>query len=285
MATKKKVTNSKISNSKIKKAVTEKALISVIDLEKLRKLNVWLGAIFFLQAIAVVLFGGSKSASITTHYLSIDQLGSQAAGHQVLGAATRHLFDIRLTVVAAIFLLVFSLISFALATVCRNHYETQLQRNSNSARWLSFALAGGFVLTALAIEGGFYDLGSLVAIFALTVVGIGLQPVAEKLKANGVTNLFIRGISITGLCLAVVPWFLFILSIVGVLLWGGHMPGSVYVMYATTFLLLSCWLLAIRFRNSERGRWTDVVYAEKMYMFLGIAIGTVLAWQIFAGAL
>lgn len=285
MATKKKVIDSKTSKGTVKNTVMERSLISGLDLEKLRKLNIWLGFVFFLQAVAVVLFGGSKSASITSQFLSVDQLGSQAAGHQVSAVASRHLFDIHLTVVAAIFLLVFSLTSFALAMVCRTHYEVQLQRNSNSARWFSFALGAGFVLIALAIEGGFYDLGGLFAIFVLTVAGIALQPVAEKLRANGASNLFVRGISIAGVCLAAVPWILFLLSIVGALLWGGHIPSSVYIMYATTFLLLSCWLLAMRFRNGERGRWTDIVYAEKMCMFLAIAVGTVLAWQIFAGAL
>jgi hypothetical protein len=56
-------------------------------------------------------------------------------------------------------------------------------------------------------------------------------------------------------------------------------------MYVTTLILFCCWLLAAHFRVTKRGKWVDTLYAEKMYMFLTLATGTVLAWQIFAGAI
>jgi len=81
------------------------------------------------------------------------------------------------------------------------------------------------------------------------------------------------------------PWAVLALGALGAMLWNGHIPGNVYMMYATTLVLFGCWVLASHFRIIGRGRWTDVLYAEKMYMFLSLAVATVLAWQIFAGAL
>ena len=277
MATKKKVKDSQTK-------VTEKSLVSGLNLERLRKLNIWLTVAFFLQAIAVVVIGGSKSAPISSQYLALDQLSSQSTGHQVLAVATRHLFDMHFTVAAAIFLVVFGFTTLAMATFCRNRYEEQLQRNSNSPRWLAFAFAGAFIVAALGLEGGISDLGGILAIFALTLVGIGLLPAVEKMRKEGVSVVVSKSVLVAALGLIAIPWLIFILDILSALMWNGHIPGNVYFMFLVTFLLFGCWLLAMRFHARQRGKWSDVIYSEKMYMLLSFLIGSILAWQMFAGA-
>src|SRR4030088_1103877 len=109
MATKKVV--------KPKNKNVEKMTIAITELQRLRKMNYWLAVVFAVQAIAVVVFGGTKTVPIVGQYLTVDQLGSEAAGHQVPVVAMRHLLDIRLTVLATVFLAVFSLASLIMATV------------------------------------------------------------------------------------------------------------------------------------------------------------------------
>lgn len=277
MATKKTIVKSK--------EAAKKALIASAELQQLRKLNLWLALLFGMQAVAVVLFGGTKVAPVTSSYLAADQLSTQAAGHQVLAVAVRHLFDIRLTVVAAIFLTMFALTNLALATIGRTQYEQRLQRGMHIARWLSFALGGGLMVAAIGLESGVYEITGLLALFGFTVLGVSLEPLAERLHDEARGTMLAVAVCATATLAASLPWVMLGIGVLGAMLWNGHIPGSVYMMYATTLVLFGCWALAARFRMTGRGKWGDVLYAEKMYMFLGLVAATILAWQIFAGAL
>ncbi len=278
MATKKTI----ISKNK---EVEKKPLLAALELEQLRNMNLWLALIFGVQAVAAVLFGGSKVAPVTTSYLATDQLSTQAAGHQVVAAAVRHLFDIRFTVVIAIFLTVFALTSLALATVGRARYELRLQQGMHVGRWLSFALGGGLMVAAIGLESGVYQVAGLLALFGFTLIGIGLEPLTERLHREAKGTMLAKAVCIVGLASAILPWIILGIGILGALLWNGHVSGSVYMMYGATLVLFGCWGLAAYFRMTSRGRWSDVLYTEKMYMFLNLVAATILAWQIFAGAL
>jgi len=266
------------------KEVAKKLLITPAELQQLHKMNGWLALVFAVQAVAVVLFGGSKVVPVTSSYLAVDQLGTQATGHQVLAVAARHLFDIRFTIVAAIFLAVFALTNLALATVGRKQYEQRLQRGMHIARWLSFALGGGLMVAAIGLESGIYEVTGLIALFGFTVLGVSLEPLAERLHREARGTMLAAAVCTTATVAASLPWIMLGIGVLGAVLWNGHIPGSVYVMYVTTLVLLGCWGLAARFRMTARGKWGDVLYAEKMYMFLGLVAATILAWQIFAGA-
>src|SRR2546430_1746377 len=97
----------------VKKVTKQKgeALLAPEQLQVLRRMNLAQAVVFALEMVAVVLFGGTKTVAVVAHYLAVDQLASQANGHQVLATASRQLFDVRITVLAALFLGVFALIS------------------------------------------------------------------------------------------------------------------------------------------------------------------------------
>jgi len=255
------------------------------DMQGLRKMNLWLAVAFAVQAVAVVLFGGGKTVPITSQYLSVDSLASEGNGHQVLALATRHLFDIRLTALAAIFLGLFALACLVTATVARPLYEAQLQRGSNMVRWIGFSLGASFVVVALAALGGVSDIATLMLMIVLTVVGFSLEPLAEKFKRARAGRVVPHALCTASLASAAAPWVMLAVGVLGALLWNGHVPVATYILYGTTLVLFACWALASHFRVRDQGKWANVLYAEKMYMFLTLATGTVVAWQLFAGAL
>jgi hypothetical protein len=285
MATK-KVKTKTTKTETITQPTVAAALIAPEELQRLRKMNIWLALVFAVQAVVVVLFGGSKTAPIVMQYLSVDQLSSEINGHQVLGVASRHLFDVRFTAVAAAFLVLFALTCLVMATVGRAQYETRLLRGTNLARWLAFGLGGGLMVVAIALESGVYSLATLILVFVAMMLGASLEPLAEKLKGETKGGTILpHAVCAAALTAGALPWVVFALGMLGAMLWGGHIPGNVYMMYVTTLVLFGCWTLASHFRITKRGKWVDVLYAEKMYMFLGLASATVLAWQIFAGAI
>jgi hypothetical protein len=274
-----------VKESKVRADVPVATPMTEPELQRLRKMNLWLALAFGVQAIAVVLFGGSKAVPVIVNYLAPDQLASEINGHQVLGVASRHIADLRLTVVAAGFLVLFGLASLALATIGRAHYEARLRRGSNVGRWLVFGLGGGGVIVALALESGIYSIATLLILFVSMLMCGALEPLAEKFKATETKNpVLAHAMCAAALVAGLVPWAVFAIGVVGAMAWNGKIPGSLYFMYGTTLVLLLCWLMGTHFRVTKRGKWTDTLYAEKMYMFLTLASATVLAWQIFAGA-
>jgi hypothetical protein len=254
------------------------------ELSRLRKMNLWLALVFAVQAVVIVAFGGSAATPITTTYQAVNELASEAAGYQVLDLATRHLFDMRLSIAAAKPLAVLALTCLIIATIGRAYYETQLRRGSHLARWLGFGLGGGLLVVALAQVAGVTDLAALGGMFALTAIGFSLEPLAERMKRQG------KGVVGHALCAAattavVLPWLALVGSVAGSMLWDGHVMKGYYVMLGTTALFFGCWALAAHFRVRRQGKWADTLYTEKMYMFLTLAASSLLAWQIFAEAL
>lgn len=253
--------------------------------ERLRKMNLWMALVLAAEAATIVTFGGTKAAPVTTSYLAVDQLASDAAGHQVLSLATRHLFDMRLSLVAAKALLVLALTCLIMATIGRKHYEKRLKRGSHVARWLAFGLGGGLMVTALAQISGITDIVVLFFMFVLTMLGFSLQPLAEKYKSEGRRGPLPHALCAAAITAVAVPWVVMLSNLAGVLFWDGTIPGSTYAMYASTALFFGCWALGSHFRIRRQGAWGNVFYAERMYWFLTFAAASLLAWQMFAGAL
>src|SRR5688572_24038138 len=106
---------------------TEKTELSNEKLQNLRMWNLRFAALFALQAIAIGIIGTAQSFPVTTQYLAVDALASEATGGETLAAATRHLFDIRLSWVVAAFLLAFAVAHLAMATFYRKRYEARMQ--------------------------------------------------------------------------------------------------------------------------------------------------------------
>jgi hypothetical protein len=268
-----------------KKAVKQekqKQVVSDGQRKTLRLWNIKLAALLVAEAVAIVLIGGAQTVPITTGYLAVDQLASQASGHEVLAPAVRHLADVHLSWVVAKFLLIFALVYLLSATLLRARYEAWLERGINKLRWIGFGFGGGAIAVTVAMLSGISELSELVLIYVLSVLA-GLSAMAVSLMGSDrrlrkllVAMTFIAAVPVVGVSLAVAP---------RVALFDGMLPSFVYYIYASGSLLLIAGVLASYFRLKMRGKWADTYYSERMFMFLGALMATVIAWQIFAGAL
>jgi hypothetical protein len=258
-----------------------KQLVSDEQRRSLRKWNIRLAVLLAIQAVVIVVVGGSQTVPITAQYLSVDQLASQAAGHEVLAPAVRHLWDVQLSWIAAKMLLAFALVYLLAATVFRTRYEAWLERGVNKLRWIGFGFGGGLVAVAVAMLSGISELGTLVLIYGSSVAA-GLSALAVEL----VGPRRLRKLLVATAFVAAVPVLGVLLSNAGrVMLFDGALPDFVYYVYACVVLLFAAGVLASYFRLKLRGKWADVVYTEQMFMFLGFLTASVVAWQIYAGAL
>jgi hypothetical protein len=79
----------------------------------------------------------------------------------------------------------------------------------------------------------------------------------------------------------VVPWVL-----VGIYVAGApQVPGFVYAITATQFVLFFSFALNMALQYREVGRWRDYVVGEVSYITLSLVAKSLLAWLIFANVL
>jgi hypothetical protein len=249
------------------------------QLPSLRTWNIWLAVVFALQAVALVLYTGSKSYPLTMQYLAPDALATEANGHQVLAAATRHLLDVHIAWLLAVTLIVLAVANLAVATVFRKHYERFLALGSNAPRWVGLGIGSGLLMSAIALASGISQLSTLLLIFVSMALGCGLVPLAEKLHQEG------KGLTQHAVCAAAtvataLPLVVLALGALGALLWNGKIPAQLYAVYASGLVLYVAWGLAGHFRVYRQGRWADTLFAERAFLLLGFATVTALTWQL-----
>lgn len=265
------------------KATTEKPK-TAITLPSLHNWNVWLAFIHAIQGAVVLLLSATKLFPVETHYLTLDPVSSELAGHPVLGSAMRHLFDINLVYLVAAFFFISAIAHGLIATVYRVRYEADLKRKINKARWIEYALSASTMMVAIAVLSGVADFSTLVMIFVLDAVmnllGLAMEVYNQgKPKANWL-------VYIIGCVAGIVPWFVFAVYIWGANIYGsGDIPGFVYGIYATMFILFSSFAVNMYLQYKKIGPWKEYLHGERVYMILSLVAKTLLAWQVFAGAL
>lgn len=276
-----KTTKSKAAEvTKVK--ATQKTPAKKFDTGSLRAWNIRLGAVLAVEAVAVVVAGSSKAAELTTQYLSKDTLATEATGSEVLATATRHLADVRVSWLVAAFLLVFAATFLLAATLLRKHYENWLQRGVNKLRWLGFGVGTGLMAVSVAMLSGITDLGYLFLVLSSLIVLGSLATIVELI---GIGRKLRKFTVVTALYTAALPVVVILLTLLGVLMYDGALPVFMYYVYGSMFLFSGAFAAACILRLRKRGKWADVLYSEKMFLGLGFAAATVLALQIFAGAL
>ncbi len=280
MATKKANTSSKAKTSDKTTKVTTKSA----GPESLNRLNVLLGFLLLIEAVAIVVLSKTMSVPVTTNYLSPDALASQAVGHTVWAPALKHLFDVNLAYAIAACLAVAGVARLWVATRYRKTYETDLKKGLNKARRVEFIIGGGLILLVLSLVNGVYDVSTLIAIFALVEI-LGLFSLIVDVRSDiPVKQPRVAG-KLTGVA-ALTPWLIVAIYLFGAQLFGDQsLPAYIYFLDGSLFLLALA-MGAIPFMQMRgRGKFAVHVYSERVLILLNFVLVTAFAWQIFFGIL
>ena len=277
---------SKSTKTKTAKVSDATVVVSLGVSDKLRMWSLRLGIVLLLEAVAVVVFGKAYSAAVHTQFLAVDPLATEAAGHQVLATATRHLFDAPMVWVVAVGLLLVSAVYVLAATVFKARYDAAVVRGYSEFRWLSLGLGGAVMTVAIALLSGVSQATTLLMLAGYMVVGTVAMLVAEALYANFGAKRFLPHVACgLGVVSFVLPWVVFAKVAASAVMFDGVVPGYLWAIYGTYTLFLLAAGLATHFRIVKKGRFADAIYTECVFLFLGFVAASVLAWQIFAGVL
>lgn len=248
----------------------------------LRRWNFVLAGLHAAQGIAVVVLAKAVTFPVSVNYLTLNSLSP--AGSVSLVPATQNIFDVNLAYLVAAFFFMCAIAHISLATYAREWYERNLANHVNKARWIEYSFSASTMMVAIAMLSGVYDLATLFAIFMATAVMnlCGLLMEVWNGKSNRVNWLSY----IVGCIAGIVPWVVVAIYFWAANVYGsGQIPTFVYWIYGSLFVFFNCFAVNMYLQYKGIGRWKDYLYGERVYMILSLVAKSILAWQVFFGAL
>lgn len=246
---------------------------------KLRRFNAVMGVFHLIQSsLMFILSDFDRTFPITGVHLEYSQ------ATQSLQAVTETWTEIPLAPLVALFLLISAIAHFALATVGSDWYKRKLRQHMNPARWYEYSVSASLMIVVIAMLTGIYDIGVLVAIFALTAVmnlcGLMMELHNQTTEQTNWTS-YIMG------CIAgIVPWIVIGIAFFGAFVASqGEMPDFVIGIYVSIAVFFNLFAVNMALQYKKVGKWKDYLYGERVYIVLSLVAKSALAWQIFFGTL
>ncbi len=243
----------------------------------LRRLNAVVGGIFAVQAAAILALAGDAELPVTATFLT----GPPGSGETT---APDRLFEVPFGPAVAAFLLLAAIDHLLVAGPARRWYERNLAAGVNPARWYEYSISASLMIVLIAMLAGIWDLAALIALFGVNAAMILFGLVMER--QNGPERddpdwrPFLYG------CIAgAVPWIAIGLQIVLADSNGEGVPTFVVAIFVSLFLLFNCFAINMALQYRRVGRWRSYLFGERAYIFISLTAKTVLAWQVYAGAL
>ena len=257
-------------------------------LRNLHKWNLGVGVVHFAQAIAIL----ALSTSFAIPIVATVQTGPPGAEGSLSLSKTFFDFSFPITIALFLFLAAGDHLLMAAPRV-RQWYERNLLAGINVARWIEYSISASLMILLICLLNGINNLYALIAIFGVNASMILFGLVMEKVnQGRDTVNWwpFIFG------CIAgIIPWIAIVIALVtaatdstkinGVAANPDGVPGFVYGIVISLFLLFNCFALNQWLQYRRRGRFADYLYGEKVYLVLSLVAKSALAWQIFAGTL
>ncbi len=248
------------------------------SLNKLHRLNLYAAGLHAVQAIAILVLSKNVTFPISVNFLSFN------AATQSLQPASKVVFNLPLAWLIVLFFALSAFFHTIVSTVGRRKYEKDLKVGINRFRWYEYSLSASTMIVAIGILSGVYDLGTLIALFALVMV---MNLCGLIMEIHNQTTKKTQWISyIVGCIAGVVPWV-----VIGLYFWaasvygGGNIPTFVYWIYVSIFVFFNCFALNMFLQYKGWGPWKNYLFGERVYIWLSLIAKSILAWQVFFGAL
>lgn len=242
---------------------------------RLRTANLAAAALHAVQAVAVVALATDFSLPVTGTYMT-GPPGTTAADPEVL-------FDIPTGLAVAGFLALSAVAHLVVSTVWWRGYVADLSRGINRARWVEYALSSSLMMVVIAQLVGIADVTALLAIAGVNAAMILFGWLQEKYEQPGGGGWLPFGFG----CIAgVVPWLaVLVYTIAPGSPSAAEPPGFVYAIIVSLCVFFNIFALNQWLQYRARGRWSDYLFGETVYIVLSLVAKSLLAWQVFGGTL
>lgn len=242
----------------------------------LRRLNVVVGLAHLVQAVVIVLIANDFAIPV------VAPVQTGPPGTELTVEKT--FFDLNFSAAIAIFLLLAAADHLLMAAPgVSSWYESQLRRGINYARWIEYSISASVMIVLIAMLPGITNLYALIGLFAVNAAMILFGLLMEQVNRPGEPVSwwpFTFG-SIAG----AVPWIAIGIALITSESEGDGVPGFVYGIFVSLFVLFNCFALNQWLQYRRRGRFADYLFGERVYLILSLVAKSALAWQVYAGTL
>ena len=168
-------------------------------------------------------------------------------------------------------------------TFARGWYEKNILRGINPARWWEYSISASIMVVLIAMLAGVSDAVALIALFGVNASMILFGLVMER--ANLGREEVDWSPFIYGCVVGAVPWIAIAVQLALSQNEGDGVPGFVYGIFVSLFILFNGFAVNMWLGYRGRGRWADPLFVERTYIVLSLVAKTILAWQVYQGAL
>jgi hypothetical protein len=245
-------------------------------LGSLRRWNTGVGLAHLVQAVVIVVI--STDFAITV--VAAVQTGPPGTALTV----EKVFFDLRFSVAIALFLALAAVDHLLMAAPrVVSWYERNLGHGINPARWIEYSVSASVMIVLIAMLTGITDLYALIGLFAANAAMILFGLVMERV--NGPEGRVNWWPFVFGCIVGIVPWIAITIALITAQQEGDGVPGFVYGIFVSLFVLFNCFAVNQWLQYRRRGRFADYLFGEKVYLVLSLVAKSALAWQVFAGTL
>lgn len=247
------------------------------EIIKLRKLNLAAGFLHLASLAAILLLSNDASLPVNATYLT------EAPGTGNFSDPI-NLFNLNIGYMVAAFLALSAFFHFLISSPAMfPRYVSGLKNHINMFRWVEYSLSSSLMIIVILQLNGTADYIALLGIFGVNVCMILFGWLQEKYTTPGDGDLlpFFFG------CLAgSIPWIATAINLASPKgPTDATPPGFVYGIVVSLFILFNCFAIVQWKQYKARGKWANYLHGERIYIVLSLVAKSVLAWQVFSGAL
>lgn len=244
---------------------------------KLRKLNLWAGLLHLVSLIAILLLANDASLPVRATYLT------EAPGTGNFSDPIE-LFNLNIGDAVAAFMALSVFFHFFVSSpAIFPKYVAGLERHINVYRWIEYSLSSSIMIVIILQLNGVADYIALLAIFGVNASMILFGWLQERYTTPGDGDLLPFWFG----CIAgAVPWLAIAINTLSP---KGPadttVPGFVYGIVVSLFIFFNCFAIVQWLQYRAKGKWADYLRGERTYIVLSFVAKSLLAWQVFSGAL
>ena len=245
--------------------------------KSLRKLNLIAGGLHLASLLAILFLSTDVSLPVRATYMS-DAPGTGSF------AKPLELFSLNISYTVAAFMALSAFFHFFVSSgPIFPKYVDGLKRHINIYRWVEYSLSSSIMIVIILQLNGVTDYIALIAIFGVNVSMILFGWLQERYSQPGSGDMLPFWFG----CIAgAVPWVAIFINMLSP---SGPpettVPGFVIGIVISLFIFFNCFAIVQWKQYKAQGKWADYLHGERWYIILSLVAKSLLAWQVFVGAL
>jgi hypothetical protein len=245
--------------------------------KSLRKLNLIAGGLHLASLLAILFLSTDVSLPVVATYMS----DAPGTGNF---AAPIELFSLNISYTVAAFMALSAFFHFFVSSgPIFPKYVDGLKRHINIYRWVEYSLSSSIMIVIILQLNGVTDYIALIAIFGVNVSMVLFGWLQERYSQPGSGDMLPFWFG----CIAgAVPWIAIFINMLSP---SGPpettVPGFVIGIVISLFIFFNCFAIVQWKQYKAQGKWADYLHGERWYIILSLVAKSLLAWQVFVGAL